>query len=805
MNRSNTKETVFLTGVNGFLGSHIALKLARRGHRVIGLRRGGTQPSLHAETEIEYVTGDIRDRSTYKERLSECDVVIHTAALSSFNEKRKEAYYEANLDGTKELLSASLEAGIKRFIHAGTRGTYSSSPNPVDSDETLPRVDSNLNDDYIRSKLLGEEAVLKIAREEKMDCLILSPTALLGAYDIKPTPIGTIIKSLLANKAKTYMEGGINVIDVEDAATAFVNAIERGRPGETYFLGNTNIRLYDLFKEISNVSGAHLPKIKVPYALAYTGAATIEILSKLKGTPAPVTKRKVFTLFNSLSYCDSTKAIKELGLPETHLKETVVKTVDWFTGKTDRKRATARKTVVLVNPPNERIVLRDMYSSTISKGHYNWPNTDLLVLSGILSETCDVKLIDANTLGLSANETTERIARLKPDGVVFAFGVSVKSEDYAFVALLRQALPETRLIGTGGLLRHNAEEELKNHPEFDACLMNFITDDTYKYLDNDLSSLRNFVYRNKDEIITTPMELPAKNFSYPIPSHDQLPLERYNLSHGSSKPLTSVLTSYGCPAICNFCVAGKVSYTYRDPLNVLEELRHIKSLGVKEVFFRDNTFCAFKKQGLAILKMMKDEGLGLKWVADTRANVITEDSIKIIKESGCHALHIGVESSNEKILKKYHKAITLEQIRRAFKLCHENGIKTVGYFILGLPGETSDDVRRTIDLALELDCDYASFNIPIPIIGTVLREEAIEQDWLQRPEGDYDGYKEPLLKTDSLSPEEISELRSLAYKRFYMRPAYFIKSLSRLKSFYQTKMLVLEFSNIIKNLFLIKS
>lgn len=453
--------------------------------------------------------------------------------------------------------------------------------------------------------------------------------------------------------------------------------------------------------------------------------------------------------------------------------------------------------IVLVNPPNARIVLRDMYSSTISKGLYNWPNVDLLVLSGILSATYEVILLDANTLGFSIERTIHEIIQHNPIGICYAFGASVKHDEYQFLKALQKALPTVKRIGTGGLLYHDAVRELTEHPELGACLLNFTTDDCIRFFSGNYDGMHNVVYHVEGSVTETTRKYPSHGFTYALPAHAQLPLKQYRLSHGKTTPLSTVLTSYGCPAHCSYCVAGSVHYRYRDPENVLIELDELKRLGVKEIFFRDNTFCAIKDTGHQLLQGMINKEYGFSWVADTRANVVTEETAALMKKSGCHALHIGVESSNQNILDSYAKGVTLEQIRNAFALCKKHGIATVGYFILGLPGETAEDIRRTISFACELDCDYASFNMPIPIIGTELRDRCIKNNWLRDEKGIYDGSAEPLINTELLSTSEIRRLQKSAMRIFYLRPRYFIKALARLKNWYQLKMALLEFKNLI--------
>ena len=464
--------------------------------------------------------------------------------------------------------------------------------------------------------------------------------------------------------------------------------------------------------------------------------------------------------------------------------------------------------VVLVNPPNEQIVLRDLYSSTVSKGLYNWPCIDLLVLSGILKNNFDVNLIDANTLKLSSSQTLHKIATIKPIGVVFAFGNSVKDDDYQFVADLRKILPKAKLCGTGGLLYHNPEYELETHPDFDACLLNFTTDDIVKYFNDEYKNLYNIVYRdNNDKIVHTLKKYHEGYFSFPVPMHEQLPLNKYQISHGRSRPLTTVLTAFGCPYKCGFCISGRIDWTSRSIENIIQELDYVKKIGVNEIFFRDNVFGAKKDDSHKLFKTMIEKKYNFSWVADTRVELINKEFAELMKNSGCHALHMGVEVSSDEILSKYNKKMKLDKIKDAFRNCKEAGIQTVGYFILGLPGETINDINKTIELAIELDCDYASFNNAIPIIGTDLRDEVIKDGLLENKDdiNIYDGSYTPVIKTKELTRDLVNEMRRVALKKFYLRPTYIIKRFSKLKNFYQIKMLFSEGFQLIKNLIMNKS
>lgn len=452
--------------------------------------------------------------------------------------------------------------------------------------------------------------------------------------------------------------------------------------------------------------------------------------------------------------------------------------------------------VCLVDPPLPQLINRDMYSSTISKGGYKWPAADLLVLSGILKElTSEVSLLDANAEGLDIEQTLSRIDRFSPTHLIFMLGASAFQEDFSFVKAAKDRFPGLITIGTGGLLYHDGPYCLKNHPSVDAIVNNFTTRDVIRYLVGDLDQLRNFTYRDQDgEIIETASDFHRDDYSHPLPCHEQLPLTGYKLSHVKYLPLTSVLTSYGCPARCSYCVTERINYRPRQVENVLEELRYVKSLGIRTVFFRDPTFLAAKKTGMELLERMIQERLELSWVADTRAVCVTKETAPLIAESGGHCLHFGVESASPETLERYSKGVTTDQVRNAFSLCQKHNIRTVGYFILGLPGETERTVRQTIDFAIELDADYASFNMPIPVKGTSLRDEVIRNGWMEGGEhGEYDGSFQSKIHTPELDPQKITALLQEARKKFYLRPRYIFKRLAKVQSPTELKTLWSEF------------
>ncbi|KKR33234.1 MAG: protein involved in methylthiolation of isopentenylated A37 derivatives in tRNA [Candidatus Gottesmanbacteria bacterium GW2011_GWC2_39_8] len=209
-----------------------------------------------------------------------------------------------------------------------------------------------------------------------------------------------------------------------------------------------------------------------------------------------------------------------------------------------------------------------------------------------------------------------------------------------------------------------------------------------------------------------------------IENLDSLPFpQRDNYYSGNDCiDVGSIITSRGCPFQCTYCASPQIwdkKTRYRGVDNVLEELEYMtNSKGVSLIRFQDDTFTLNKKRAMEILDGILSKGLNIKWVCDTRVDKLDKEVLQIMKKSGCIRVKIGVESGSDEILKRVKKGISLEQIRNAVKLIKEIAIPLTAYFMIGFPGETDDDVRKTIQFAEEINADYNSLSVIAPYFGT---------------------------------------------------------------------------------------
>ncbi len=263
-------------------------------------------------------------------------------------------------------------------------------------------------------------------------------------------------------------------------------------------------------------------------------------------------------------------------------------------------------------------------------------------------------------------------------------------------------------------------------------------------------------------------------------------------------------TSRGCPAKCSFCTAptfhGKQARV-NSADRILEELERITALGYREIFFRDETFTAYKKRNQRVCEEILSRGLDLTWICNGRVDMIDKETMALMKRAGCHYIKFGVESGVQEILDNIRKGTRVEQAIDAYRWAHEVGIDTHAHFMIGNPGDTKDTVQTTIDHALRLDPTTATFGISTPYPGTPLFDRVAEKH-PEIADGSDSNLAQIHLKaffTDTycdLTAEELQAFQKRAYRSFFLRPGYIARWVGRMRSIEEIRRLVLAGSNI---------
>lgn len=445
--------------------------------------------------------------------------------------------------------------------------------------------------------------------------------------------------------------------------------------------------------------------------------------------------------------------------------------------------------VLLLNPPSPDLVIRDYYCSKTTKSNYLFPPIDLVVQSGLLSTRFEVAVIDAVVDRLDEEACQARILAWKPDAILFLTGAVSWTHDLPFLAQVKGRLGgATVLVGSGDIFLEEGERWLAEQPYLDALILDFAADDVTKFLLGEDDALEQAVIR-RGETVRTICRPRAKAGEYelPLPRHELFLNTRYKFSFVRAAPFTTMLTDFGCPYPCSFCVMSGLGSKFRSVDNVMAELHAAKKLGIREVFFIDQTWGVRKQRNRDLCQRMIDERLGLGWVTYTRPDVLNPDDLALWHRAGCHTLMLGVEAASPEMLKAYRKGYRADQVRAGLQMVRDAGIRTVGTFIIGLPEDTEETIEATIQLACDLPLDFASFSVAVPRFGTPLRAQAKAAGLIDDLRVMDQSGETVAMETHTLDRAAVLRLKRRAVRRFYLRPSYLLRRLATVGSLWELR------------------
>jgi dihydroflavonol-4-reductase len=317
-----------VTGATGFVGGAVARALVNSGSDVRVLARAGADLQNLQGLHVERVEGDLRDPASLRKALTGCRQLYHVAAHYALWAKDPLIFYDVNVTGTKNLLEAAREAGTERIVYCSTIGAIGLPPGGGLGTEETPVSLEQMAGHYKRSKYLAEQEVLKLAKAG-LPVVIVNPSAPVGAGDVKPTPTGQVIVDFMKGRMPAYIETGINIVDVDDVAAGHLLAMQKGRIGERYILGNKNLMLREVFEILSRLTGVKAPTIKLPRLAILPLAYLNQWIANLTGRPPRIPLEGVKMAKYKMHY-DCSKAIRELGIPHTPPEVALEKAVRWF-------------------------------------------------------------------------------------------------------------------------------------------------------------------------------------------------------------------------------------------------------------------------------------------------------------------------------------------------------------------------------------------------------------------------------------------------------------------------------------------
>ncbi len=319
---------VLVTGATGFVGGNVARALLAHGYQVRALVRDPRRGAALTALGVELAEGDLCLEASLEQALSGCRAVVHVAALYTMWARDPELVYRTNVHGSRALLEAAARAGVERVVFTSSESTLRVPDGGV-GDESESGEFHQLSGPYKRSKYLSEQLAMEMA-EDGLPLVVVNPTTPVGVGDVKPTPTGHIILDFLNRRMPAYVDTGLNLVDVEDVAEGHVLALERGRAGERYLLGNENLSLHQLLERLASITGLVAPRVRLPYWAALGVARVDDAIARGLTQRPPRVPPDGVRASRHHRYFDCRKAVTELGLPQTPVDEALRKAVAWF-------------------------------------------------------------------------------------------------------------------------------------------------------------------------------------------------------------------------------------------------------------------------------------------------------------------------------------------------------------------------------------------------------------------------------------------------------------------------------------------
>lgn len=399
----------------------------------------------------------------------------------------------------------------------------------------------------------------------------------------------------------------------------------------------------------------------------------------------------------------------------------------------------------------------------------------------------EVGFLDAILEEMGIEEFAREVKRISPDVVVLECSTPSIGYDLEAAAAVKRLSPRTKTVLVGSHPTVFCREIMAGNPAVDGVCRgeyDYTVRDLVRALagGKDWSGVLGLVWRDDGSVKVNPDRPLIENLDeLPFPARDVVKSRCYRQGTFRGKNPTTVVTSRGCPHRCVYCLWPNTLYGHkfraRSAKNVVDELEEaVKKYGVDEVYFDDDSMALDRRRMLEICRLICERGLRFEWIAQCRVDSMDEEVMRAMKKAGCRYLRFGVESGSPRMLETMKKMITTGQVSEAFRLARKVGIRTQAFFLFGVPGETRETIRESIEFAKKIRPDSAQFAVVIPHPGTELFSEGQKKGFLRYNDWEDFSACRGMIETPELSLEEVEEARVRAYKEFYFRPAYVLQT-----------------------------
>lgn len=456
--------------------------------------------------------------------------------------------------------------------------------------------------------------------------------------------------------------------------------------------------------------------------------------------------------------------------------------------------------VFFIVPPQDNFI-ESYVTHKLDKDRELRPKLGLLYVAGALRQSLGITARIVNCLadGLGPAALEDLLRQEQPDVVGFSALTFNLLDCLAVAKIVRQACPRARICFGGRHVTLYPQETL-SFPEVDWVVVGDGEEtfcelvSAYQKGGAGLGAIPGLGWKDEGgrPVLNGARPLPqSASLDYlPMPAHDLLDLKKYTVVSSSDQGVAAVQSARGCPGRCSFCDTRLSRFRFRSPDHVLRELRWLKELGAREFFFIDDTFTVRRDRVLELCRKMNEAKLGLPYKISARVDRIDPEMIDALAKSGCTSIHYGVESGSQRVIDILQKGVTLEQIRKAFKLTKAAGLRSFAYMMLGVPGETPEEMEQSIALVDELQPDHVNYSICMPLPGTPLYEAALRDGlvasdfWREFAQNPKPGLKLPVIN-GHLDEAALRRLQDRAMRRFYSSFTTILRELRRTRGLRQ--------------------
>jgi len=455
--------------------------------------------------------------------------------------------------------------------------------------------------------------------------------------------------------------------------------------------------------------------------------------------------------------------------------------------------------VLLINPSllSETI---GHYSKGVEKTRGVYPSLGLLSIAAVLErKNHQLRVIECDVEERPQLVLEETLRTFKPEVVGIYTMTWTFRQACAMVKKVRALLPHAKVIAGGPHVVSFPTLSIE-YGDFDYAVMGEGEETIVELMETieerkDVHTIRGIVCKDHGSIVQTENRPYIEDVNtIPFPARHLVPMDRFRDVFTRHQRFATMISSRGCPFDCTYCDRknrmGR-KWRARDPLNIVEEVREVaEKFRIGEFMFFDDEFVISKRRTYEFCEQLLQQGLNVLWECRARVDMVDRNLLEVMRRAGCYRIRFGFESGDNEILKVLKKGITVEHSIETARYAKEVGIEIVGYFMMGSPEETPETLRKTLELALTLDPDYAVFSKTILIAGSELfswgvENGVIEKDyWEKFLRGEEDD-PAPCISTKELPSSVVDETISEANRRFYLRSRYILKRLSRIRSFRQ--------------------